>query len=98
MQVLKGTLSRGKRGRDLESAQTLSEKRNLHVYLEHKAELAVQGESAAHRRLSEAEADMNIRDGEPKNSDMALYESCITRINGLIRLEKKRSGYLENWT
>ena len=38
-----GTLSRGKRDRDLESVQTLSERRNLHAYLEKKAELAVQG-------------------------------------------------------
>ena len=29
-----GTLSRGKRDRELESVQTLSERRNLHVYLE----------------------------------------------------------------
>ena len=54
-----GTLSRGKRDRDLESVQTLSERRNLRVHLEQKAELAVQGESAAQRRLSEAESDMN---------------------------------------
>ena len=36
---VEGTLSRGKRDRDLDSVQTLSEKRNLHVYLEN-AELA----------------------------------------------------------
>ena len=44
------TLSRGKRDRDLESVQTLSERRNLHVYLEQKAELAVQGACAAKKR------------------------------------------------
>ena len=48
---VEGILSRGKRDGDLESAQTLSERRNLHVYLEQKAELAVQGECAAQRRL-----------------------------------------------
>ena len=37
MQV-EGTLSIGKRDRDLESAQTLLEKRKQHVYLEQKAE------------------------------------------------------------
>ena len=58
---VEGTLSRGKRGRDLECAQTLSEWRNLHAYLEQKAELAVQGESATQTRLSEAEAEMGIR-------------------------------------
>ena len=58
---VEGDLSRGKRDRDLESVQTLSDRRILHVYLEQKAELVVQGECAAQRRLSEAEADMNIR-------------------------------------
>ena len=67
---VEGTLSRGKRDRDLESMQTLSERRNLHVYLEQEAELAVQGESAAQRRLSEAEADMNMRNWERRNSDI----------------------------
>ena len=33
-----GTFSRGKRDRDLESEQTLSERRNLHVYLEQKVQ------------------------------------------------------------
>ena len=45
---VEGTLSSGKRDRDLESVQTLSERRNLHVYLEQKAEFAVQGKCAAH--------------------------------------------------
>ena len=39
-------LSRGKKDRDLKSVQNLSERRNLHAYLERKAELAVQGECA----------------------------------------------------
>ena len=72
---VEGTLSRGKRDRDWESVQTLSERRNLHVYLEQKAEFPVQGECAAQRRLSEAEADMNIRNWEQRNSDIALYET-----------------------
>ena len=55
------TFSKGKRDRDLESAQTLSERQNLHVYLEHRAELAFRGECAAQRRLFEAEADMEFR-------------------------------------
>ena len=70
MSVLK-KLSKGKRDRDLES---LSDRQILHVYLEQKAELAVRGECAAQRRLSEAEADMEIRNWEQKSSDMALCE------------------------
>ena len=48
---VEGTLPRGRRDRDLESVQTLSERRILHVYLEQKAELAVQGECAAQKRF-----------------------------------------------
>ena len=64
-----GTLSGGKRDRVLESVQTLSERRNLHVYLEQNAELAVQGDCAGQKRLSEAEADMEW------NYDIALHET-----------------------
>ena len=63
---VEGTLSRGKRDRDLDSVQTLSERRNLHVYLEQKAELTVQGDCAAQKRLSEAEAEMNKKLGTKK--------------------------------
>ena len=54
---VKGTLSRGTRDQGLER---LSDRQNLHVYLEQKADLGVQGECAAQRRLSEAEADMSM--------------------------------------
>ena len=47
----------------------------LDVYLEQKAELAVQGECSAQRRLSEAEADMEVRRWEMRSSDMALDET-----------------------
>ena len=70
-----GTLSRGEKGRDLESVPTQSERQSIHVYLEQKADLADQGASAPHRNLSEAEADMNMRNWEQRNSDIALYET-----------------------
>ena len=59
----------------MESAQTLSETRNLHVYLEQKTELAVQGECTAQRRSSEAEADVDIRNWEQRDSDITLDET-----------------------
>ena len=85
--------------------QTLSERRNLHVYLEQKAESAVQGECAAQRRLSEAEADMYVRNWEQRNADsvkpienLNLKDwSCTRRINGQIRLKEKRLISSENW-
>ena len=61
---VEGTLSRGKRDRDWD-VQTLSQRRNLHVYLEQKAELAV----------SEAEADMDIWNWEQRNYGIAVFET-----------------------
>ena len=49
--------------------------RNLHVYLEQQAELAVQRECAAQRRLSKGKADMDLRKKQQRNSDIALYET-----------------------
>ena len=72
---VEGILSRGKRGRDMESVQTLSERKKLHVHLEQQAQLVVQGECAAQRRLSEAEAEMYIGYWHQRNSDIALYET-----------------------
>ena len=69
------TFSKGKRIRDLKRVQPLSERQNLHVYIEEKAELAVGRECAAQRRLSETEADMEIRSWERKSSDMSLCET-----------------------
>ena len=37
--------------------------------------MAVRGECAAQRRESEAEADMDIRNWEQRNSDMVLSET-----------------------
>ena len=70
-----------KRDRDSESVQTLSKSRNLHVYLEQKAELAVEGECAAQKK-SEAEAEMDVRNWEQRNCDIARYENqSRTRIS-----------------
>ena len=70
---VEGTLSRGKRDRDLESAQTLSEWRNLHAYFEQEVELAVQGKGVAQKKLSEAEAEMDKRNWDQRDADIALH-------------------------
>ena len=54
--------------------QTLKDRQNLHKFLEWKAESAVRGEKLAQKRLLEAEADMEIRNWEKWNPDVALYE------------------------
>ena len=69
------SVSREKRDRYLNVAQTLKDRQHLQNFLEQKAELAVRGDNAAQKRLSEAEADMEIRNWEKRNSDIALHES-----------------------
>ena len=68
-------MSGGNRNRDLESVQTLCERQILHAYLVQEAGLAVQGECAAQKRLSEAEAEMDIRNWEQRHADIALHEN-----------------------
>ena len=73
--MLKG-LCREERDTDIWNVcKTLSERRNLHVYLEKKAELAVQGTCAAQKRLSEVEAEMDVRNWEQRNADIAHCET-----------------------
>ena len=72
---VEGNLSRGKRERSRSGKCANSVRKEIsHVYLEQKAELAVQGECAAQKRFSEAEAEMVIRNWEQRN-DIALYET-----------------------
>ena len=51
------------------------QKETLHAYLEQKAEMAVQGECVAQKRLSEAEAEMDIGNWEQRDAENALYET-----------------------
>ena len=53
----------------------LSERKNLHEYLDNEAERAFRGKCVAQRRLSEAEVEMDRRSWERRNSDIALYET-----------------------
>ena len=46
---------------------------NLHKFLQRKAELAVRGENLAQHRLHEAEADVEGKHWEARNSDIPLY-------------------------
>ena len=54
--------------------QTLKDRQNLHNIFERKAELAVRGEKLAQQRFFEAEADVEVKHWEKRNSDMALYK------------------------
>ena len=66
---------KGKRDHNSKSVRTSSDKQNLHKYLERKAGSPVRRENASQKRLSEAEADTEIRRWEQKSSEVALYET-----------------------
>ena len=73
--MLKKRIQKGKEIEILKVCELLSEKKDLHVYFEQKADLVVRQECTAQRRLSEAEADMETRRWEKRSSDMALHEN-----------------------
>ena len=58
------SVSRRKKDRDLNVVQTLKDIQNLHV----------RGETLAQQRLFEAEADVDVKHWEKRNSDIVLYE------------------------
>ena len=82
---------RGKRDREWNSVQTMSDRQSLHEFLQRKAESSVRGESAAQKRLSEAEADLEIRRWEQKNSEIARYESHRELESPRLQLHKSGS-------
>ena len=54
--------------------QTLRDRQNLHEIYERKAELAVRGEKLAQQKSHEAEADVEVKHWEKRNSDIAFCE------------------------
>ena len=58
-----------------EKQKIMSERRNLHEYLENEAERAFRGKCVAQRRLCEGEVEMDRRSWERRNSDIALNET-----------------------
>ena len=73
-QVFSGLCEKGKRDRDRNVVQTLRDKQNRHKILERKAGLAVRQEKLAQQRFFGAEADVEVKHLEKRNSDVALYE------------------------
>ena len=76
-------VSKGRSSRDLESVQLsemekeriLSEQKSIHEFLEEEADQAFQGEFAVQMRLLEAQAELDRREWERRNADIALYET-----------------------
>ena len=73
-QVFFESVSKVKRDEDQNGVQTLKDMQNLRKFLERKAELAVRGEKLVQQRFYEAEADLEVKHWETRNSDIALYE------------------------
>ena len=98
---------KGKRDRDESVSQILRDRANLHRILERTAESATRGENEAQRKLSEMEAEVEIRRWEERSSEVAsswiLFEnsnlkdsSFIKRIYGRTLLTEKELVCVEN--
>ena len=79
--------------------------KNLHKYLQRKTESAARGENAAQKRLSEAEADKEMRRWEETSSEMVLHETHreldsqrlrLIRVKGCGELEMRNRLYQES--
>ena len=68
------SVSKEKRDRDQNVAQTLKERQNIPKILERKAEMAARGEKLAQQRSYDAEADVEVTHWEKRISDIALDE------------------------
>ena len=63
--------SKGERNRDIHVKHSLKDRPNLQKILERKVYSTVQGEIMAHRRLCEAETEVEARNWEKRSSDFA---------------------------
>ena len=68
-------LMTGKRDRGESIGQSMRDRENLHKILERKAESSIQGGEWISEKLSEIEADVEIRRWEQRSSEIALHES-----------------------
>ena len=69
------SLMTGKRDRGESIGQSMRDREIFHKILERKAESSIQGENEAQKKLSEIEADVEIRRWEQRSSEIALHES-----------------------
>ena len=68
------SLWKGKRDRDTNVMHSLKDRENLQQILERKVDSAVRGEMMAQRKLYEAEDEVEARDWERRNSDIAFQK------------------------
>ena len=104
MSAMNESLLTGKRDLSESISQSMRDRDNLLRIQEKKTELATQGENEAPRKLSEIEADVEIRKWEQRNSEIALFESdrelnlkFIKRTYGPTVLTERGLICVENW-
>ena len=93
-----------KRSRDLESVQdsqtererVLSDRRDIHDFLEKKADHVFQGECTVQTRLSAAQSELDTREPRMRNADTALYETGMQFQSQ--RVERDQSNQLTDQT
>ena len=96
-----GSVSKAKRDRDQNVVQTLKDRQNLNKTLERNAELAVRGEQLAQHRSYDAEADVEVKHGEKRNSEM-FFMRAIRSLNPNDyswnrRLKEIKQACMESW-
>ena len=84
-----------KRDRDTNVVHSLKDKENLQKIFERKVDLAVQGERAAQQKKFEAEAKVDARNWEKRNSDIAFRE--INQEFESQRYQLQQAACMENW-
>ena len=74
---------------------SLKDKENLQKIFERKVDLVVQGERAAQQKKFEAEAEVDARNWEKRNSDIAFRE--INQEFESQRYQLQQAACMENW-
>ena len=87
------------RDSQLEREKILSEQREIHNFLERKADLTFPGECAAQTRLSEAQSELDRREWKMQSADRALHEMGI-QLDSQMMMELYQANQLDyapNW-
>ena len=97
-----------RKGREIDHTHvvhSLKDRENHQKIFERKVDLAARGEREAQQQLYEAEAEVEARNWEKRNSDIVLHEikklnlndfSYTKQVDGRIRFRERKSVCMEN--
>ena len=80
----------------MDRERVLSDRRNIHDFLEKKADHAFRGGCAVQTRLSAAQSELDTREPRMRNADIALYETGMQLQSQ--RVERDQSNQLTDQT